>query len=74
MPGVTVQAGPMATVRSSWSEIAAPASSTAGTVCGSAAIRPRLKNQSILPKGGGGVPSGRVRCVGTPSALQARQS
>ena len=69
-----INAGAIVTTRTSWSEMARPSASTAGTTAGSAAWRPRVKNQSIRPSGGGGVPSGRVRWVATPSALQARQS
>ena len=66
--------GAIVTPSTSWSEIATPRASTAGSVAGSLANRPRQRNQSILPSGGAGVPSGRVRWVGTFSALQARQS
>ena len=62
------------TTSASWSEIATPAVSTAGITAASVHRSPREKSQSILPKGGGGVPSGRVRCVGASATLQFDQS
>ena len=63
----------MVTASSSWSEIAAPAGSTAATVAGFRARSPRVKNQSRRPWGGSGVPSGRVRWVAW-AVLHAAQS
>jgi len=64
----------MVTASASWSEMATPFSSTAGITAGSLHKRPRAKNQSILPRGSAGVPSGRVRWVRAPMTLQRSQS
>ena len=58
------QAGVTVTASASWSEMAVPSGATAAMIAGSVHRRPRANSQSILPKGGAGVPSGLVRWVG----------
>ena len=60
------------TTSASWSEIAAPLSSTAATVRGVVGVRPRVNSQSRRRKGGSGRPSGRMRWVAAMS-LAMRQ-
>ena len=51
-----------------------PAGSTAAITAGSLQTRPRANSQSILPKGGAGVPSGRERWVVASMTLHDSQS
>src|SRR5258708_1357060 len=66
--------GATVTANTSWSDMATPLPSTAAMIVGSEQSRPRAKSQSILPKGGGGVPSGRGRRVGAFARLPPRHS